>query len=169
MPRSLERAVSTPLLYFFILGDVLGAGVYDPFALFGALLTAGLVYVLVGVVASAAVPTDELARSSGPLLEMVRRAVGVPDRLFSVIALVAVARSLAALASCHYLFTRIDAEIWARGLVLVGLGAVLALVNSVRTRRAHPESRIARGEGDASMKPCTADEPRRSCHPIGNR
>lgn len=48
-----------------------------------------------------------------------------------------------ALASCLYLFTRIDADIWARGLVLVGLGAILALVNSVRTRRAHPESRIA--------------------------
>ncbi|MFF0454252.1 APC family permease [Nocardia africana] len=211
-----------------------------PFALFGALLTAGVVYVLVGVVASAAVPTGELARSSGPLLEVVRRAGGVPDRLFSVIALVAVANgalltgimasrlaygmardgllpavltrllpgrrtpwvavvvtsgvsvALAltgevavlaetlvllllvvfaavncsvllerrhpvdtdhfrvptlvpwlALASCLYLFTRIDAEIWARGLVLVGLGGVLALVNGVRTRRAHPESRIA--------------------------
>ncbi|NKY42026.1 APC family permease [Nocardia cerradoensis] len=210
-----------------------------PIALFGALLTAGVVYVLVGVVASAAVPTDELARSSGPLLEVVRRAGGVPDRLFSVIALVAVANgalltgimasrlaygmardgllpavltrllpgrrtpwvavvvtsgaSLAlaltgevavlaetlvllllvvfaavncsvllehrhpvdtdhfrvptpvpwlALASCLYLFTRIDAEIWARGLILVGLGAVLALVNGLRTRRAHPESRI---------------------------
>lgn len=211
-----------------------------PFALFGALLTAGVVYVLVGVVASAAVPTGELARSSGPLLEVVRRAGGAPDRLFSVIALVAVANgalltgimasrlaygmardgllpavltrllpgrrtpwvavvatsgvsvALAltgevavlaetlvllllvvfaavncsvllerrhpvdtdhfrvptlvpwlALASCLYLFTRIDADIWARGLVLVGLGAILALVNSVRTRRAHPESRIA--------------------------
>ncbi|WP_062998731.1 APC family permease [Nocardia mikamii] len=210
-----------------------------PIALFGALLTAGVVYVLVGVVASAAVPTDELARSSGPLLEVVRRAGGVPDRLFSVIALVAVANgalltgimasrlaygmardgllpavltrllpgrrtpwvavvvtsgaSIAlaltgevavlaetlvllllvvfaavncsvllerrhpvdtdhfrvpalvpwlALASCLYLFTRIDAEIWARGLILVGLGAVLALVNGLRTRRAHPESRI---------------------------
>ncbi|WP_063064226.1 APC family permease [Nocardia violaceofusca] len=210
-----------------------------PIALFGALLTAGVVYVLVGVVASAAVPTGELARSSGPLLEVVRRAGGVPDRLFSVIALVAVANgalltgimasrlaygmardgllpavltrllpgrrtpwvavvvtsgaSIAlaltgevavlaetlvllllvvfaavncsvllerrhpvdtdhfrvptlvpwlALASCLYLFTRIDAEIWARGLILVGLGAVLALVNGLRTRRAHPESRI---------------------------
>ncbi|MDR7170023.1 amino acid transporter [Nocardia kruczakiae] len=210
-----------------------------PIALFGALLTAGVVYVLVGVVASAAVPTAELARSSGPLLEVVRRAGGVPDRLFSVIALVAVANgalltgimasrlaygmardgllpavltrllpgrrtpwvavvvtsgaSIAlaltgevavlaetlvllllvvfaavncsvllerrhpvdadhfrvptlvpwlALASCLYLFTRIDAEIWARGLILVGLGAVLALVNGLRTRRAHPESRI---------------------------
>lgn len=203
-----------------------------PTALFGALLTAGVVYVLVGVVASAAVPTDELARSSGPLLEVVRRAGGVPERLFSVIALVAVANGalltgimasrlaygmardgllpavltrllpgrrtpwvaviatsgvslvlaltgeVAALAetlvllllvvfaavncsvlvqrrhpvdndhfriptvvpwlglaSCLYLFTRIDAEVWARGLILVGLGVVLAVVNALRARR----------------------------------
>ncbi|NGO75727.1 APC family permease [Streptomyces sp. YC504] len=62
-----------------------------PRALFGALLTAGAVYALVGVVASAAVPTQTLARSSGPLLEVVEAAGGVPPELFSVIALVAVA------------------------------------------------------------------------------
>ncbi|MEU0286018.1 APC family permease [Streptomyces sp. NPDC006147] len=62
-----------------------------PRALFGALATAGAVYVLVGLAASAAVPTDRLAASSGPLLEVVREAGGVPTRLFSAIALVAVA------------------------------------------------------------------------------
>ncbi|GAB1332929.1 APC family permease [Streptomyces sennicomposti] len=62
-----------------------------PRALFGALLTAGAVYVLVGIVASAAVPTATLARSSGPLLEVVREAGGVPPKLFSAVALVAVA------------------------------------------------------------------------------
>ncbi|MFC7968933.1 APC family permease [Streptomyces cinereoruber] len=62
-----------------------------PRALFAALATAGAVYVLVGVAASVAVPTDVLASSSGPLLEVVREAGGVPLRLFSVIALVAVA------------------------------------------------------------------------------
>ncbi|MFF5437883.1 APC family permease [Streptomyces achromogenes] len=62
-----------------------------PRALFGALVTAGAVYVLVGVVASAAVPTGTLARSSGPLLEVVKEAGGVPPKLFSAIALVAVA------------------------------------------------------------------------------
>ncbi|MCS0605825.1 APC family permease [Streptomyces sp. LP11] len=62
-----------------------------PRALFGALATAGAVYVLVGIAASAAVPTGRLAASSGPLLEVVRAAGGVPPRLFSVIALVAVA------------------------------------------------------------------------------
>ncbi|MGW0330787.1 APC family permease [Streptomyces sp. NPDC003011] len=62
-----------------------------PRALFGALVTAGAVYVLVGLAASAAVPTDRLAASSGPLLEVVKEAGGVPARLFSAIALVAVA------------------------------------------------------------------------------
>ncbi|TDT40016.1 amino acid/polyamine/organocation transporter (APC superfamily) [Streptomyces sp. BK208] len=62
-----------------------------PRALFGALATAGAVYVLVGLAASAAVPTDRLAGSSGPLLEVVEEAGGVPTRLFSAIALVAVA------------------------------------------------------------------------------
>ncbi|MEW2293067.1 APC family permease [Streptomyces sp. NPDC006743] len=62
-----------------------------PRALFGALVTAGAVYVLVGVVASAAVPTATLVHSSGPLLEVVKEAGGVPPKLFSAVALVAVA------------------------------------------------------------------------------
>ncbi|MGW4115507.1 APC family permease [Actinosynnema sp. NPDC004786] len=206
-----------------------------PRALFGALLTAGAVYLLIGVVASAAVPTDRLAASSGPLLEVVRLAGAVPEGLFSLVALVAVANgalltgimssrlaygmardgllpaplarvlpgrrtpwvavlattavSLAlaltgevaalaetlvllllvvflavnaavlvlrrdegeadhfrvpvvvpwlGLASCVLLFTRIDGEVWVRGLILVGLGVVLAAVNLVRGRRSAP-------------------------------
>ncbi len=62
-----------------------------PRALFGALATAGAVYVLVGAAAAAAVPTERLTESSGPLLEVVRIAGGVPTKLFSAIALVAVA------------------------------------------------------------------------------
>ncbi|MYT82357.1 amino acid/polyamine/organocation transporter, APC superfamily [Streptomyces sp. MnatMP-M77] len=62
-----------------------------PRALFGALLTAGAVYALVGVAAAVAVPTEKLTKSSGPLLEVVRTAGGVPAELFSAIALVAVA------------------------------------------------------------------------------
>ncbi len=62
-----------------------------PRALFGALLTAGVVYLLVGIVAPAVVAPDDLAGSSGPLLEVVRVAGGVPLEVFSVIALVAVA------------------------------------------------------------------------------
>ncbi|WP_030084825.1 APC family permease [Streptomyces baarnensis] len=62
-----------------------------PRALFGALLTAGAVYALLGVAAAVAVPTEKLTESSGPLLEVVRRAGGIPTELFSAIALVAVA------------------------------------------------------------------------------
>lgn len=62
-----------------------------PRALFGALGTAGVVYAAVGAAASAAVPTAILARSDGPLLEVVRAAHLVPAWLFSAIALVAVA------------------------------------------------------------------------------
>lgn len=62
-----------------------------PRALFGALAVAGVVYVLVGAAASAVVPTQQLSASSGPLLEVVRVAGGVPLILFGAIALVAVA------------------------------------------------------------------------------
>jgi amino acid transporter len=207
-----------------------------PRALFGALLTAGAVYVLVGIVASAAVPTATLARSSGPLLEVVREAGGVPPKLFSAVALVAVANGalltgimssrlaygmardgllprfltrvlpgrrtpwasiaattvlafllaltgdVATLAStlvllllvvfflvnvavlvqrrdrterphfraftvvpvlgavsCVVLATRVEAEVWARGLIVLAVGGVLGAVAVVNRRRARPE------------------------------
>ncbi|MGG7508584.1 APC family permease [Plantibacter sp. YIM 135249] len=63
-----------------------------PRALFGALATAGVLYVLVGTAASIAVPADDLAKSSGPLLTVIdATGVGIPAWLFSAIALVAVA------------------------------------------------------------------------------
>lgn len=63
-----------------------------PRALFGALLTAGAVYVLVGLAASVVLAPDDLAASSGPLLAVVQASgVGLPDQVFSAIALVAVA------------------------------------------------------------------------------
>lgn len=63
-----------------------------PRALFTALLAAGFLYVLVGLAISVVAPADRLAASSGPLLDVVSIAdVGVPARMFSVIALVAVA------------------------------------------------------------------------------
>lgn len=62
-----------------------------PRALLGALLVAGLVYALVGVAAAAVVPTDRLASSTAPLLEVVSAAGLVPPVVFSLIALVAVA------------------------------------------------------------------------------
>ncbi|TYP86521.1 APC family permease [Blastococcus xanthinilyticus] len=63
-----------------------------PRALFGALLVAGVVYLLVGLAASVVLAPDELAGSSGPLLAVVQAAdAGIPDELFSLVALVAVA------------------------------------------------------------------------------
>jgi APA family basic amino acid/polyamine antiporter len=63
-----------------------------PKALFGALVTAGVVYVLVGLASSIALPPDQLSSSTGPLLAVVQATgVGVPAWVFSLIALVAVA------------------------------------------------------------------------------
>lgn len=63
-----------------------------PLALFGSLATAGVVYVLVGLASSIALPADELADSTGPLLAVVAASgVGIPEWIFSLIALVAVA------------------------------------------------------------------------------
>lgn len=63
-----------------------------PRALFGALLIAGVVYVLVGVAAAAVLSVDELVNSSAPLLEVVKRSgLGIPPLLFAFIALIAVA------------------------------------------------------------------------------
>jgi basic amino acid/polyamine antiporter, APA family len=65
-----------------------------PVALIGGLLVAGALYLLVGLTVTLTVPIDQVAGSSGPLLEVVRAAdVGVPPWLFSVIALVAVANT----------------------------------------------------------------------------
>jgi basic amino acid/polyamine antiporter, APA family len=61
-----------------------------PIALFGGLATAGVIYLFVTITASAVVPTEQLADSSGPLLEVVERGpLGVPPTLFAVIALFA--------------------------------------------------------------------------------
>lgn len=63
-----------------------------PLALFGALLIAGVIYMAVGVAAATVLPINTLMGSSAPLLEVVKASgLGIPPRLFAVIALVAVA------------------------------------------------------------------------------
>lgn len=63
-----------------------------PRALFAALGAAGLVYVLVGLASSIALPPEKLSSSSGPLLAVVEASgVAIPSWLFSLIALIAVA------------------------------------------------------------------------------
>src|SRR3712207_9401787 len=61
-----------------------------PRAMFGGLLAAGVIYLLVTITASMVVPTSALAGSSGPLLEVVERGtLSVPTKLFAAIALLA--------------------------------------------------------------------------------
>ena len=61
-----------------------------PRILFGGLVLVGLIYLIVTFVASMVVPTDRLAGSDGPLLEVVKvGTLGVPLKLFSAIALLA--------------------------------------------------------------------------------
>ncbi|NYJ00764.1 amino acid transporter [Nocardioides thalensis] len=63
-----------------------------PRALFGAILTAGAVYLLIALGASIVVPTEQLATSDGPLLEVIDASgVDFPSWLFAAIALVAIA------------------------------------------------------------------------------
>ncbi|WTC20690.1 APC family permease [Streptomyces cellulosae] len=121
-----------------------------PRALFGALGTAGAVYVLVGLAASAAVPTAQLAGSSGPLLEVVKEAGGVPPKLFSAIALVAVANGalLTGIMSSRLAYGMAKDGLlpgaltkvlpgrrtpWAAIAVTSGLAMLLALTGSVAT------------------------------------
>jgi amino acid transporter len=62
-----------------------------PRALFGGLLIAGAIYLAVSIVASMAVPTNTLAGSDGPLLEVVQVGpLAMNTKVFSAIALFAV-------------------------------------------------------------------------------
>lgn len=71
--------------------EVQGPSRSYPFAIFGGLLAAGIIYLLVTFTASMVVPTDALAASDGPLLEVVERGtLPIPTSLFAAIALLAV-------------------------------------------------------------------------------
>jgi basic amino acid/polyamine antiporter, APA family len=63
-----------------------------PKILFGGLAIAGVLYFLVTVGASAVVSTADLSASSGPLLEVVKQGpLGIPEKVFSAIGLLALA------------------------------------------------------------------------------
>lgn len=63
-----------------------------PRALFGAIGTAAVVYILIAIGAVIVLPPTDLAESTGPLLDVVAASgAGVPPWLFSLIALVAIA------------------------------------------------------------------------------
>ncbi|MBO1769700.1 APC family permease [Agrococcus sp. TF02-05] len=62
-----------------------------PRALFGAIITAGVVYLLIALGAAVVVPLDQLATSEGPLLEVIEASgLAFPSWLFALIALVAI-------------------------------------------------------------------------------
>lgn len=94
-----------------------------PRALFGALLVAGLIYVGVGLAATAVLTPEALGASTAPLLEVVRATgFAVPDRAFSLVALVAVANGalLTMIMSSRLAYGMAD-----RGLLPLGLTRVL--------------------------------------------
>jgi basic amino acid/polyamine antiporter, APA family len=65
-----------------------------PRALFGGLLLAALLYLLVSTIASMAVPTDRLSESSGPLVEVATLGpLSVDGKIFSAVALFAIANT----------------------------------------------------------------------------
>lgn len=94
-----------------------------PRALFGALLVAGLIYVGVGLAATAVLTPEALGASTAPLLDVVRATgFAVPDRAFSLVALVAVANGalLTMIMSSRLAYGMAD-----RGLLPLGLTRVL--------------------------------------------
>ncbi|MBW9209013.1 APC family permease [Mumia sp. zg.B21] len=94
-----------------------------PKALFGALVVAGLAYVAVGLASAVALPSSELSESSGPLTAVVGATdLGIPDELFSAIALIAVANG--ALLTM-IMASRLTYGMAERGLLPPVLGAVL--------------------------------------------
>ncbi|GAA1116925.1 APC family permease [Arthrobacter flavus] len=92
---------ATLIAYYSFVGFEVSANVAEevkdvsrvfPRALFGALFTAGIVYVLIGLAASAAVPAADLAGSTSPLLDVVNATgFGIPEWIFGLVALIAVA------------------------------------------------------------------------------
>ena len=65
-----------------------------PFALFGGLIIAALIYMAVAFTATMLVDTETLTKSSGPLLEVVKVAgFTFPPKLFALIALLAVSNT----------------------------------------------------------------------------
>jgi basic amino acid/polyamine antiporter, APA family len=94
-----------------------------PRALFGGIAIAGVLYLLVTMTASLVVPTAELSDSDAPLLEVVEQGpLGISTKLFSFIALMAVANS--ALINM-IMASRIVYGMADQGLVWRGFGRVL--------------------------------------------
>jgi APA family basic amino acid/polyamine antiporter len=122
-----------------------------PRALFGAICTAGVVYLLIALGAVIVMPPAELAESTGPLLDVVAASgVGIPPGVFSIIALIAIANGalLFMVMASRVGYGLAEAELlprafarvlpgrrtpWVSILVVAGLTIVLTLVGNVAT------------------------------------
>ena len=122
-----------------------------PRALFGAIITAAVVYLLIAIGAVIVLPPEELATSTGPLLDVVAASgLGVPAWLFGLIALVAIANGallfmvmasrvsygLAEAGLLPHAFARVlpnRRTPWVSILVVSGITMLLTLVGDVST------------------------------------
>ncbi|MFJ6003551.1 APC family permease [Arthrobacter sp. NPDC092385] len=122
-----------------------------PRALFGAIGTAAVVYLLIAIGAVIVLPPTELAESTGPLLAVVTASgAGIPPWLFSLIALVAIANGalLFMVMASRVGYGLAEAELlprafarvlpkrrtpWVSIVVVAGLTIVLSLVGDVGT------------------------------------
>jgi amino acid transporter len=119
-----------------------------PRALFGGLLVAGVIYLLVSGLAAMVVPVDRLAGSSGPLLEVTGTGpLAVDDKVFAAIALFAVANGA--------LINMIMASRLTYGLARQGLAP--AALGRVHATRHTPYVAIAFTTVLAAVLICTGD------------
>nr|WP_242548497.1 APC family permease [Pseudomonas putida] len=113
-----------------------------PRALFAALLLAGVIYLAIGAGAALVMPVQQLVAASTPLLDIVHSAeLGVPDGVFALIALVAVANGA--------LLTMIMASRLTLGMARDGL--IPGLFGRVLHRRRTPGYAIAATTGLAVL------------------
>ncbi len=104
-----------------------------PKALFGGIVIAGAIYLVVTVLASMVVPTAQLVESSGPLLEVVKAGpLNVSPKLFAVIALFALSNGA--------LINAIMASRLVYGMSQEGV--VPAIFSRVHSRRKTPTAAI---------------------------
>ncbi|MBO0907462.1 APC family permease [Arthrobacter sunyaminii] len=122
-----------------------------PRALFGAISTAGVVYLLIAIGAVIVLPPADLAESTGPLLDVVAASgVGIPPGVFSIIALIAISNGalLFMVMASRVGYGLAEAELlprafsrvlpgrrtpWVSIVVIAGLTIVLTLTGNVAT------------------------------------
>ena len=90
-PPSTDTLVATVSVRAVVASNSSAPATVSSYTCAAVSIVTGIVYALIGIVASAVVPTEELAGSTGPLALVVEAAGFVPPLVFSAIALIAVA------------------------------------------------------------------------------